>query len=216
MKKFLSIMALMLALVLATAAFTACGSTDEKETAANTNDSVQTNDATESEGGETNKPQTTDSAALNVLNTVWAAYADDEKFPGAGGDMSEENMNTEGPGIYGLEDAEAIDATLGIPAASLEKIDGAASLVHMMNANTFTAGAYNLKNAGDAEAFATELQGNIQGRQWMCGFPEKLVIVNVDGIVVSAFGNGEIIDNFVSKIGASFSTAETLVDEPIR
>lgn len=212
MKKILAIMiALMITLTLV-----ACGSTDEKDTTATTNDSVQTNDATESEGGETNKPQTTDSAALNVLNTVWATYEDDEKFPGTGGDMSEENMNMEGPGIYGLEDTEALDATLGIPAASVEKIDGAASLVHMMNANTFTAGAYSLKNADDAEAFATELQNNIQARRWMCGFPEKLVIMNVDGVVVSAFGNGEIIDNFVGKINASFSTAKTLVDEPIR
>lgn len=212
MKKILVIMtALMLTLTLA-----ACGSTDEKDTTAATNDSVQTNDSTESEGGETNKPQTTDSAALNVLNTVWATYADDEKFPGAGGDMSEENMNMEGPGIYGLEDTEALDATLGIPAASVEKIDGAASLVHMMNANNFTAGAYNLKNADDAEALADELKNNIQGRQWMCGFPEKLVIMDVDGVVVSAFGNGEIIDNFVGKVSASFATAKTLVDEPIR
>ena len=46
--------------------------------------------------------------------------------------------------------------------------------------------------------------------------PEKLVIMNVDGVVISAFGNGEIIDNFVSKVNASFATAETLVDEPIR
>ena len=212
MKKILAIMiALMITLTLV-----ACGSTDEKDTTATTNDSVQTNDATESEGGESNKPQTTDSAALNVLNTVWATYEDDEMFPGTGGDMSEENMNMEGPGIYGLEDTEALDATLGIPAASVEKIDGAASLVHMMNANTFTAGAYSLKNADDAEAFATELQTNIQARRWMCGFPEKLVIMNVDGVVVSAFGNGEIIDNFVGKINASFSTAKTLVDEPIR
>lgn len=212
MKKILAVMtAIILVLTLA-----ACGSTDEKETAADTNDSVQTNDATESVKDEANAPQTTDSAALDVLNTVWAAYAEDEKFPGAGGDTSEENMNIEGPGIYGLEDAEAIDATLGIPAASLEKIDGAASLVHMMNANTFTAGAYSLKNADDAETLAAELQSNIQGRQWMCGFPEKLVIMNVDGVVVSAFGNGEIIDNFRGKVNASFATAETLVDEPIR
>ncbi len=212
MKKIIAIMtAILLVLTLA-----ACNSADDNDTTADTNAPAQTNDATDSAKDEASAPETTDSAALNVLNTVWATYADDEKFPGAGGDMSEENMNMEGPGIYGLADTEALDATLGIPAASVEKIDGAASLVHMMNANTFTAGAYNLKNAADAETLADELKNNIQGRQWMCGFPEKLVIMNVDGVVVSAFGNGEIIDNFVSKVEASFASAETLVDEPIR
>ncbi|MBR5446983.1 MAG: bacteriocin transport accessory protein [Clostridia bacterium] len=207
MKKIIAIM-MSLVLVLSLAA---CGSTKDEETTADT--TVGTEETT---GSEVQAPATTDSPALNVLNTVWATYTEDEMFPGAGGDMSEENMNMEGPGIYGLSDTEALDATLGIPAASVEKIDGAASLVHMMNANTFTAGAYNLKNADDAEALAGELQSNIQARRWMCGFPEKLVIMNVDGVVISAFGNGEIIDNFVSKVNASFATAETLVDEPIR
>ena len=30
--------------------------------------------------------------ALTILNTVWASYSEDEKFPAAGGDYSEENM----------------------------------------------------------------------------------------------------------------------------
>ena len=30
--------------------------------------------------------------ALTILNTVWASYSEDEKFPAAGGDYSEANM----------------------------------------------------------------------------------------------------------------------------
>ncbi len=32
-----------------------------------------------------------------------------------GGDTTEGNMNTEGPGQYGLEDTAALDSTFGIP-----------------------------------------------------------------------------------------------------
>ena len=92
----------------------------------------------------TTAPASTIASPLEILNTVWATYADEEKFPAAGGDMTEENMNMEGPGVYGLADTEALDATLGFPAASVAKIDSAASLMHMMNANTFTCGAYHL------------------------------------------------------------------------
>ena len=36
--------------------------------------------------------------ALTILNTVWASYSEDEKFPAAGGDYSEENMTDGKPG----------------------------------------------------------------------------------------------------------------------
>lgn len=34
---------------------------------------------------------------LDVLNKVWDSYTDDEKFPAAGGDMSEANMKDDAP-----------------------------------------------------------------------------------------------------------------------
>ena len=51
-----------------------------------------------------NQGQTENKDALGMLNDIWASYTDDEKFPAAGGDMSEENMNMEGPGKYSVED----------------------------------------------------------------------------------------------------------------
>ena len=123
--------------------------------------------------------------SLELLNTVWNSYADDEKFPVAGGDMSEENMTMGAPGNYSLDDADAIDAALGLPASSLDKIDNAASLVHMMNANTFTCGAFRVKDQNDIPTLASEIKDNIMARQWMCGFPDKLVIISVDSYIVS-------------------------------
>ena len=166
-----------------------------------------------------NNPNQDDSVkiadSLELLNTVWNSYADDEKFSAAGGDMSEENMTMDAPGNYSLDDADAIDAALGLPASSLDKIDNAASLVHMMNANTFTCGAFRVKDQNDISALASEMKNNIMARQWMCGFPDKLVIVSVDSYIVSFFGNEEIIDQFKDKLTDVYPTASVISEDPI-
>ena len=46
--------------------------------------------------------------ALTLLNTVWASYTDDEKFPAAGGDYDEANMTDGAPGKVGLDDASSV------------------------------------------------------------------------------------------------------------
>lgn len=154
-------------------------------------------------------------SALELLTTVWNGYGDDEKFPAAGGDMSEENMTMDAPGKFGIDDTAALDATLGFPAASAEKIDDAASLVHMMNANTFTCGAFHVKSAEDTDDVFAAIKDNIMQRQWLCGFPDKLVIVKVEGYLVSFFGETEIVDTFMTKLTAAYADAQTLCDEPI-
>lgn len=154
-------------------------------------------------------------SALELLTTVWSSYGDDDKFPAAGGDMSEENMTMDAPGKFGVDDTAALDTTLGFPAASAEKVDDAASLMHMMNANTFTCGAFHVKNAEDAADVSAAIKENIMHRQWLCGFPDKLVIVKVDSYLISFFGENEIVDTFKTKLTAAYASSETLCDEPI-
>ena len=79
--------------------------------------------------------------ALTILNTVWASYSEDEKFPAAGGDYSEANMTDGKPGTVGLENASDVEYLLSIPASVVAMADDGASLFHMMNGNTFTCGA---------------------------------------------------------------------------
>ena len=153
-----------------------------------------------------------DNLPLSIYTTVWASYADDEKFAAAGGDY--ENMVMDGPGVCGLADPEALDALFGLPAAEVGNVAAAASLMHMMNANTFTSACYELNEGVDMAAFAEAVKGNILARQWMCGFPETLIIVDVEGCVVTAFGNNDIIQLFKDKLSASYST-NILVEEPI-
>ena len=152
--------------------------------------------------------------ALQVLETVWTTYEDADKFPVAGGDM--ENSVMDAPGSFALTDLEALDATLGVPASIAENIDNAASLMHMMNANTFTCGSYQLKEGADMETFTTALKDSIMNRQWMCGFPDTLIVVTLsDSHVVAAFGNAEIIETFKTKLTASYEGAEVIIEESL-
>ncbi len=153
-----------------------------------------------------------DNKPLSILNTVWATYGDNEKFAAMGGDYTNNVMDA--PGACTVADAESLDALFGLPTASASSVKAAASLMHMMNANTFTSACYELTEDTDSAAFVQSVKENILSRQWMCGFPEILIIVEVDGCIVSAFGNGEIVELFKDKLEASFSCT-TLVEEPI-
>lgn len=163
--------------------------------------------------GETEEPVAEN--ALELLNTVWSSYVEDEKFPASGGDSSEENMSMEGPGKFSIEDAAMLDSTLGFPQASVGEIDDAASLMHMMNANNFTCGAFHVKDAGTMEDLTTAIKDNIMQRQWLCGFPEKLVIMTVGDYVLSFFGSGDIVDTFQGKVSAAYEGTQVVCDEPI-
>lgn len=155
-------------------------------------------------------------SALELLTTVWNSYIDDEKFPVMGGDLSEENMTADAPGKFGIGDTNALDTTLGFPASSGEQIDDAASLVHMLNANTFTCGAFHIKNQSDSASVTAAIKDNIMQRQWLCGFPDKLVIVKIDSYIVSFFGTNDIVDTFKTKLTAVYASAEIICDEPIK
>ncbi len=199
MKKILAVL-LALTMVLA---FASCGGAE---------DNVSSTDVTSSVEETVSKEETTSNGtALDVLNTIWATYGDDEKFAVGGGDA--DHMNMEGPGEYSIADAEVLDNALGIPAASVSKIKNAASMMFMMNANSFTAGAYQLNNASDAQTLADEIKAHLSERQWMCGFPERLYIVSVGDVVVATFGVADFMDVYVQKVG-TIEGATVLVDMP--
>lgn len=153
--------------------------------------------------------------ALALLNTVWSSYADDDKFSVVGGDYDEANMTEDAPGRFGVEDGDTLDYMLGFPAADADKLADAASLSHMMNANTFTAGAFHVTNSSDVDTVVSDLKDNIMNRQWMCGFPDKLVVLTLGDYVVSCFGAEELVDEFSEKVTAAFSGASVVCDEPI-
>ena len=165
--------------------------------------------ATSPSGAQTNQPK----SALEILEKVWSKYSTHEKFPATGG--SEKHMKEDKPGKFDVSDAEALDFELGFPKAQASEIDDAASLMHMLNQNNFSCGVYHVKDSGNAEALAGKIKENILARQWLCGFPEKLVILTVGDYIVSVFGAGELTDTFVAKLSAEYSSAKQLFDVPI-
>ena len=165
--------------------------------------------ATSPSGAQTNQPK----SALEILEKVWSKYSADEKFPATGG--SEKHMKEDMPGKFDVSDAEALDFELGFPKANASEIDDAASLMHMLNQNNFSCGVYHVKDSGNVEALAGKIKENILARQWLCGFPEKLVILSVGDYIVSVFGAGELTGTFVAKLSAEYSSAKQLFDVPI-
>lgn len=197
MKKFLAI-ALSLLTVAAIFSFAACSNDNDVNV-----DPSETN---------TQAPAVTITDATELLTTVWSSYAEEEKFAAIGGDMSAPVDNA--PGKYNLAD-ENLAYQLVFPADAVAQIDDAASLIHMMNANTFTAGAFHVAEGADIAALTESIKANVEGNQWMCGFPEKLVIFNVEGYIVSAFGAADLIDNFTAKLTAAYPTATTAVSQAL-
>lgn len=186
-----------------TACLVGCGKADKEQK----DNQTENNKVTETEAS-------TVESAVDLLEKVWATYGAEEKFAAVGGDTN--NSVEDAPGKYDYEAAEELDTALGFPAEEAGKIDDCASLIHMMNANTFTGAAYHVTDPADVDALVTVLKENILGRRWMCGFPELLLIVQVeDDYVVTAFGNGEVMELFQKKLTAQYPDAKIVVEEPI-
>ena len=151
--------------------------------------------------------------ATALLTAVWDAHSDDEKFPASGG--SYDAPVEDAPGAVDISDADNLNYMLTLPVEDAAKIDGAASLGHMMNANTFTCGAFHVTSKDDVESVAQDLRDAIQSKQWMCGFPDKLVVLTYDQYVVSLYGAEDLVDTFRDKFTAAYSDASVAYDEAI-
>ena len=159
------------------------------------------------------KPAAAVDDALTILNAIWNTYSDEEKFPAAGGDS--EHAVDGAPGSFDVSNADSLSYLLTFPADDVSLIDSAASLVHMMNLNTFTCGAFHVADANNVARLADDLRTTIQAKRWMCGFPDKLVIVTVGQSVLSVYGNEDLVNTFRDKLLASYSAATAVYDEAI-
>lgn len=195
MKKLIS---LVLVLVMALSVFAGCANNDTP----NTDD---TND---------NENVTGPASALEVLENVWALFGDDEKFPVMGGDF--ENAVMDAPAVWGTEFLVDLSYSLQLAEAEMEKVADAATMIHMMNANTFTSAVLHLNEGEDVAAFAANAKDSIMAAQWMCGFPEKLVIADLGGnYLLIAFGLNDAVNPFEAKLGEAYADANVLYSEAI-
>ena len=150
-------------------------------------------------------------SALALLETVWNDYGEDEKFSVVGGGPDAGQMVENAPAAFDLTDRSLAEHNLVLPESA--QVDEAASLTHMLNANTFTAAAYHA--AGDVQALATELRDAVQGNRWMCGFPDKVVVAVRDEYVVVAFGAEDLVDAFAGRLSGIFGM-ELVYDEAVQ
>ena len=158
--------------------------------------------------------QVPETSALEILENVWAKYGEDEKFAVIGGNM--ESPVDGAPGNYDMAYAENLTYNLLIPAENLANVDQAATMIHMMNANTFTCGVVHLTEGTDVAAFAAAMREAIQGNMWMCGFPETLLVASVYGeYVVIAFGINDAMNPFMTHFAEAYADAEKLYNEAI-
>lgn len=214
MKKIIA-MLLALTVVLGLAA---CGNDTAKDTTpATTEPVVDTTPATEevTEGTEEIIEDTTPAPATNgatdVINAIWNAVPEDNKFFAMGGDFN--NIADNAAGVYSLEDQEGLTATLLVPADQIANIDEAASLMHAMLANNFTCGAFHV--TGDKAAFVEAMHDAVKNNRWMCGMPEKLIIAEIGEYVLVCFGINDAVTPFETALTTAHADATIKYNEAI-
>ena len=152
-------------------------------------------------------------SALEMLEKIWADYSEDEKFAVIGGSMTAPVDGA--PGNYDITD-ENITYNLLIPADQLANVTEAASMIHMMNANTFTCGVFKLAEGVTAADFGEAMRQSIQNNQWVCGFPDSVLIAGFgDTYVLAAFGVSDAMGPFETHLNAVYPGFEILANEAI-
>ncbi len=207
MKKLI---ALLLALVMVIG-LVACGNNNETPVEPENNENVQTPENNETPEVPEQPVVTGPATALELLETVWGLYGEDEKFPVFGGDGL--NMVDGAPGAY--TDMEALQSQLLVPVEEQAKVTEIASLFHGMMLNNFSCGAFKLAEGVDAAAFADTMYAAVTGNQWMCGFPEKVMIATLGDCVVMVFGLNDAVNPFEAKLTEAYPDAVVKYSEAL-
>lgn len=153
-------------------------------------------------------------SAVDLYTQIWDTLGEDRQFPAAGGDAEHE---AEVPAKFALtkENKETFEYLLHVTDDLYDMLDDdAATLQHMMNTNTFSSAAVKLKDPSAAEAFAEAYKTAVQEQQWMCGFPDKVVVISVDDYVIMAYGYEDIINDLVDACSVVAPGSRVLVDAP--
>ena len=220
------IIALILA-ALAILTLAACSNGESKDTDKKANDTTNNTPANDTTSAaepvdtdpEGTEPADTDSAgsayadAVAVLEAAWAAYPEDDKFPVYGGSTDVAVEYDGKPGPFTMTMTDEMGNSLHVPADIMPQIKSAASMIHMMNANTFTTAVFEVE--GDINAFSTALVDGVNSTQWVCGIPETVITVKVDNYLIMAFGNGEIIENYKTAAMTAVNGASLVHEGPI-
>ncbi len=151
-------------------------------------------------------------SAVDVLKTV-VETGNKIEFPYMGGDF--ENVKEDEPGEFDISKKDEL-FNLGLPESEVDHIEEAASMMHMMNANLFTGAVYKIKNDVKMDTFIENIKEELSARQWLCGAPQKMLLIKVsDKYVLTAFGENGILDEFKEKAVEALDGAKISVEAAI-
>ena len=221
MKKLI---ALTLALLMLTMSFVSCdGIGDDAGTTEAADNGTKAPEADQTTEEVTEAPvELPYKSAIELLNIIFNGYnaaqaTDDTKLYVAGGNINNfDTTSMEGPAAFVPLADEDYDQNLGIPAAQVASIESAASMFNMMNTNVFNSFAVQFKAGTDVDAAINAIKENILARQWICGAPEKLVIIKCPGdYIVAVWGAvqfGGIVDPYAASIPTLVEGATVVVE----
>lgn len=153
-----------------------------------------------------------DKTALEVLTEIWDGMPEDQHFMSFGGDYDAAVENA--PGSHAIGDGSDLENGIGYPAANISMIDEAASMRHMLNANTFTCGAYHLTEDADIDEVCKGIRDSLMNRAYMCGWPETLYVIKIGSrLVVNVFGANDLVTAFKDKAVEIYGDAAVVAIE---
>lgn len=184
--------ALLLVLVMIAVAVAGCRNNTKKP--ANTTDNTKNTTSNKATQPSDNVTTTEDTQSpLDILQAVWDKYDADDKFSTFGGDQ--ENAVADAPGSIDVTNEDTLLYTHLVPSERFGDIKAAASLMHAMNANIFSAVVFEMKDSKAADAFASSMADALKENRWVCGTPDAFFVAIIeDRFVVSSYGQDPLDD----------------------
>lgn len=215
MKKLTSIL---LVMVMVISVATGCRRQTPQES---TNRTESTTEPTTAATDHTQQPTQTepemmgsaDTGSAKILSKIWDAYGADERFSSYGGTV--EHSVSDAPGDLDMANTEELTARYLVPTEYLPDLEEGASLVHLMNNNIFTGVVFRIREGAQLSTVAKALRENVQRNQWICGQPDRLLIAEVDGHLLMAFGSTDAMAIFSTRLNAVYAHSRILYDEAI-
>lgn len=135
-----------------------------------------------------------------------------EKDEETGEEFSYEVPKNE-PGAVDPSDGENLESQTLFPASSADKLSGAAVFFNLMNQNNGTFAAFEVRNESDIQSLADMMKNKVKNNQWICGFPERYLIMRVGNIMVFSYGLDASLNAFKAAVTTEHADAAVLYDE---
>lgn len=162
--------------------------------------------------------------ANDILTKVWDTYEIEDtdgnmyndRFALMGGHFDSAVMDM--PAKYDLTKTGDLELMYCVSQDVIPMLDDAATMVHLMKASTFTAGAYHVTDLSNVKSVVEGIKTQTLGNQWLGGFPDRHIIAVIDEqYVVAAFGDEKVIENFEQALKEVFGKQAVVeVKEAIR